>query len=430
MNDYDPLYKIPYEPSFLQAYSNDIIYHNAVWLTAHNAFSNREDGWSYAQQSMNIEHMFLHGVRSFMLDIYKEQDGNLYLCHGGCGAPMIFQKANRQPDTLEKLLLNIHKLLNENPQDIITLHLESYASGKDVLKVLDKSGLFENLLKSKNPNDNSLTLGWMRKNDERLVVFSDYAYERKLSDHRVYYDKMGLYKGIFPSTNYKETEYDIDSFSKCEMRIFDFRAEPNDPDVHLFVFNHFSPFSALKNYNTINKFESIMTRVHICLLNGLRPNFIAVDYFEYGDCASNCISTKQVVFSLNMHKNNLQLYNVSDSSVAPKNLPTYSHAYNIYEYIVSKDLIYFTTSISIEYCMYKVGQAVENQFNNLEAVEKIAFINTGAHNFFAAAHMINQGTTLYSSCNVHSALCTAYVGYLALNAAYFIHKARPNIALG
>ena len=114
----------------------------------------------------------------------------------------------------------------------------------------------------------------------------------------------------------------------------DFRANPSDPNIKLMVFNHFSPISIVKDYNSINKYSDIMNRVTSCLSNGLFPNFIAVDYFELGDC-SNCMSTKQVVHTLNLlHtviQTNMPNYSANASSIQ-QNLPNYSHFYNFYEY--------------------------------------------------------------------------------------------------
>lgn len=431
MSDYEPLYQIPYDLSLVQAYSDATVYYDAVWLTTHNAFSNQEDGWAYAQQSMNLEHMFLHGVRSFMIDIY-EHNSNLYLCHGGCGAPMIFQKTNHQPDTLEKLLLNIHKLLNENLQDIITLHIESYASGKDVLQAIEKSGLLDNLLKGKNPNDDSLTLGWMRKNDERLVVFSDYAYERKLNDNSVY-NKMGRYKGIFPTLNYKETQYSLDDYRGCEMRL-DFRAQPNDPNTHLFVFNHFSPFSALKDYNIINKYTSIMKRVELCLSSQLHPNFIAVDYFEQGEC-SNCVSSKQVVLTLNTIERALKTHNLNQILVAPQNLPAYSHIYDIGGYIFSSNMINCLIYSAIDYLIYKgdhsVNDAIEGMHGKGSAKLK-NMLHVNLDGLYRGAHVLTESAMLYNAYNTindyhfNKIICATSTTFLAYNAPYIYNIPNDN----
>lgn len=409
--NYEDFYQTPSALAFERTYSDDLPYCDTVWLTAHNAYANKEDGWRYAQQNMNLEHMFLNGVRSFMIDVHAYKN-DLYLCHEECIYTDEILKFDA-PDKLIKWLSGIRKLLNENSEDIITLHLESLAPGIEILKAIKDAALYDNLLKSKNPNDRSLTLGEIRKNNERLIIFSDYRYERNTATGYIgdLY-KMGMYKGLFPTLNYKETQYSVDDYGGCEMRT-DFRALPNNPDIHLVVFNHFSPVSIVKDYSYINRFDGIMQRAVLCLSNHLYPNFIAVDYFEEGEC-TNCISSKNAVFTLNIMMSTVKVHNYKQLPNVSQNLPIYSHIYNIGGYIFSKDLIYFTTSVAIEYCMRKIGYDAENQI-----------INTRAHHFFKTAYWITQGNALYSSYCVHPTLFSSYCGYLILDAAYFLYKSRP-----
>jgi hypothetical protein len=313
---------IPPDPAFLDSYTGDLVYHDAVWLTAHNAFANKEDGWKYAQQNLNLEHMFEKGVRGFMIDVH-DYNGDLYLCHGSCLFTAWTEKMSF-PDKLELWLQGLASLLSNNTADIITLHLESYASSKDIHSLLSKTGLTDFMLKSKNPNDHTLTLGEMRKNSARLVVFSDYSGESSRDN----IPKDGSYPGLFPTTNYKETQYSLDEFAKCDMRT-DFRANPGDSDVQLAVFNHFSKISAIKDYNSINRYSDIMKRVTSCLSNNIFPNFIVVDYFEQGEC-SNCMSTKNIVFTLNTLHIAIKNHSFNATTIAEP--AQYSHKYNFYEY--------------------------------------------------------------------------------------------------
>ncbi len=81
-------------------------------LTAHNAFANKDDGWVYAQQTINIVDMFKFGVRSFMIDIC-EHDKELYLCHGDY-TPSRLQQLGKQPRLLKNLFEDINILLTNN----------------------------------------------------------------------------------------------------------------------------------------------------------------------------------------------------------------------------------------------------------------------------------------------------------------------------
>lgn len=323
------LENIPSASTFLEAYADSLVYHDAVWLTAHNAFANGEDGWQYKQQNLNLVHMFEQGVRSFMLDVYDYKN-DLYLCHNSCSTMMyVTQRVSFSgPDKLETWFYELRGILQTHPTDIISLHLECYAFAADVISVLKRTGLDTYMLKSKKPNDSTLTLGEMRKNSERLVVFSDYAQDRQMQQLQslASYEQQGL----FSTLHYKETQYSIDTYNDCTMRN-DFRASASDPTIKLVVFNHLSSISAIKDYGSINRYSDIMKRVNSCWLNGLLPNFIAVDFFELGDC-SKCISTKNVVYTLNILRPAMQNNTKNATGPLPLDLPTYSHIGSFYEY--------------------------------------------------------------------------------------------------
>ena len=238
-----------------------------------------QGGWVYQQQTLSFSQLYRYGVRGFMLDVYyDEQEEELLLCHGGCRATFIAQKVG-PPDTLASWLAQIRHTLAAQPQEIITLQLESYVIASEIYELLDTTGLKPYLLTSKKPIDLSLTLGEMRANNERLVIFSDYAKERQISTDFAYAP------AIYPSKYYKETHYSLRDYKKCEMRT-DFRADPLDSSISLFVFNHFyrtSYEAASKAYDDINSYTTIMLRAKLCMEKGLFPNFITVDFVERGD---------------------------------------------------------------------------------------------------------------------------------------------------
>ncbi len=220
----------------------------------------------------------------------------------------------------------------------------------------------------------------MRSKNERLVVFSDYQYERSIRGTNAGV-LAGMHPGLFPTLNYKETEYSVEGHNGCKMRT-DFRADPADTAIKLMVFNHFSPISIAKDYGSMNKYSDIMKRVASCLANGFFPNFIAVDYFELGDC-SNCISTKQVVHTLNLlHpaiQSNIASYSTHASTIQQQ-LPTYTHPYSFYKHfkpwLCSSALL--CVGASVGYILgykvpYEAGQqALRNSSNDVIA----ALINT------------------------------------------------------
>lgn len=44
---------IPPQALLEAVYRDDLLYSDATWLTAHNAFANKDDGWVYAQQTIS-----------------------------------------------------------------------------------------------------------------------------------------------------------------------------------------------------------------------------------------------------------------------------------------------------------------------------------------------------------------------------------------
>jgi hypothetical protein len=245
-----------------------------------------------------------------------------------------------------KALQDIHALLTENPTGIITLHLENYAPAQRVHQALVETQLTDFLLTSTLPGDKTLTLGTMRQK-ERLVIFSDYAYERR--NHIQSFSE----KGIHPTTLYKETYYSLEKDSTCGMRT-DFRADPHDKNVELFVLNHFSEASIAKDCTKINAYNAIMKRVALCMQHDLFPTFLAVDYFEISGC-SPCIGTKQVVMSLNLMRmsNVVGVGHVEDGR--EKALPTYSHALDILGYIFTVRAADFATGFLSGVCVTLSG---------------------------------------------------------------------------
>lgn len=326
----DFLDSIPTISSFESTYADDLVYSDAIWLTAHNAFASWQDGYMvYNQQNMNSKELFEKGVYSFMIDIHKE-NGELKLCHGSCGSSY-FQK----PSFSHQLFKDWVQTLTEvtlRTDKIITLHLECYAAAKEILDVFKELDLNKYILKSKKPNDLDLTLGYMRKSGEKLVIFSDYSGDRSTKSLTMGSLEEYENQGLFSTRNYRETEYSLEDHNDCKLRT-DFRSI--DPATKLTVFNHFSKISKFKEYNSINKFSNIMTRINSCFADGIMPNFLAFDFIEEGDC-DNCMSTKQVVYTLNLQhtfiKTHMRSYS-KDVATIKSSLPTHSHTYSTLEYL-------------------------------------------------------------------------------------------------
>ncbi len=273
-------------------YTDNLLYRESVWLTAHNSFTSISDGWNQAQQSMPTESLFNYGVRSYMVDLHEYVQGNILLCHNSCFLTIQALKES-EPESLESFLKKIKMLLSENKNEIITLHFEDYVytPGK-VKSLINNAGLGSSLL-LQNPNE-PISLGEMRRLGQRLVVFDDN--DKQLSE------------GIFSTKSYRETTYSLGlpETDDCKDRNENSRARFSDQSVSLFVFNHFQSITdtLISSFNEINSFNRIENRIKMCsAIHDLRPNFIAVDFVEQGKhggafrIVKNLLSSSQVAQS-------------------------------------------------------------------------------------------------------------------------------------
>ncbi len=294
----------PIAQGIIRSYTNKTRYSEAVWLTSHNAFANLQDGWKYVQQSLNIPNQFAIGARSFMIDLhwYTPDDKSppyLALCHDKCkkltlracpdcrGITSVFL-----PTPALTLFKDIRSLLEANPQDIITLHIESYTdeqpnSAKAIYNLLEESGLNRFLLPNTiDPNSHELSLGQMRQNNHRLVAFSDRDTDLNLHPAKTFT---------------RENDYNLkdNKMMVCGEMRGDRDASGQNP---IFVFNHFYLFSEatkLRPLDQTNDYHWIMKRIEDCYQReGLYPNFIAGNFIETGINGG----LKAVVLELNQHR--------------------------------------------------------------------------------------------------------------------------------
>ena len=129
------------------------------------------------------------------------------------------------------------------------------------------------------------TLGEMRKQKKRLIIFSD-----KEADSGY---------GIMHTKNYMETDYDLKKSPNCEMR-----GDNRATTASLFVMNHFYKLPHglfIEDAAQTNDYNKLHERICSCFFQkGLWPNFIAVDYVNVGE-------TKKIVSDIN--KNNIKCHN-------------------------------------------------------------------------------------------------------------------------
>ena len=173
-------------------------YDQVCWLKTHNAYSAERYGYVYANQYYTIEEQLDRGVRGFELDTYKRcwkktagvfgSDGcTVSMCHGVCDVSnkWIYKPWKPGNDALgfaSSGLAPIKKFLEKYPDEIITIYLENYVlfdrgAKEDMLDdAIEKSGVVPFLLRPEDwdPSQQGWpTIGWMIKNNKRLIIFND-----------------------------------------------------------------------------------------------------------------------------------------------------------------------------------------------------------------------------------------------------------------
>ena len=241
-------------------------YNEVAYLTTHNAYNSKEDGFKLPNQKWNITTQLNSGVRALMIDVYDES-GQLEVYHG-------FKILGSNP--FLNILTEIKLFMDENENEVLTIILECYASADLIANYFENSGLSQYLF-TKTNNEEWKTLGQMIIDNTRLVVFSD-----KNDTHP------GLEWYHYVWDYAVETHY---SNNKKEDFSFDFnRGRDNIDNKDLFILNHFvtTPVTGVGHPNKSRKVNSnpyFIERVIECQQKtGKFPNFITVDFYNSGNC--------------------------------------------------------------------------------------------------------------------------------------------------
>ena len=252
-------------PTFSQCNGFDFLcdqkYNEVAYLTTHNAYNSEEDGFLLPNQHFNITSQLNAGVRGLMIDVYEE-DSILKVYHG-------YSSLGSAPFT--DVLAEIKSFLEDNPNEIVSLILESYTTAEAIGNDLTTVGLNDYLYAYDS------TLSWpslqtMIDNNERLVIFSE---SDEVDTARLWHH---------PVWNYAvETHYSNGSPA-------DFSCDYNrgNPENDLFILNHFITnglgVGDVDAADTINLNPYFIDRVLECQeAQNKFPNFVVIDFYELGD---------------------------------------------------------------------------------------------------------------------------------------------------
>ena len=232
-------------------------YDQVVYATAHNAMSNADDGWYVPNQQHPIGRALRDGIRALMIDTHYYR-GEPYLCHQDC-------RFGRRP--LADALCTVRSFLDDHPDEVVTLLIESHTSDADTAEVFSRSGLDAYV----HPQPVGMpwpTLRAMIASGRRLVVFTETG-----GGAPVWY--LPLFAHSW------ETGFSFRSPS--DLSCAGNRGAPGNP---LFVLNHFmgDPVADRGLADEINHDPLLLDRARRCMReSGHLPNFIAVDFYDLGD---------------------------------------------------------------------------------------------------------------------------------------------------
>lgn len=272
-------------------------YNKSAFLMAHNAFSNKPDGWVNYQQAVDVQAQLALGVRAFEVDIWLatiDEKQDIYLLHGGWTLKWLFPQF--QFKTLNDFLGNVKKWLDDNPSEVVTVFFETGDTTKNSVGVgLLRSAIDKVAERIFRPEQFSkgfgTAIGDMVRENKRLVIFGDYRGNDTHSKNSN--DQFGL-----PLRWHycKESVYGSDSLqSPTWTNLRDESKDSESREVCMGIVNHFPTWTTgalfTDEYQTYAQYfgskNSLTSLANHALFffreNKQAPNFVGVDMVNIGD---------------------------------------------------------------------------------------------------------------------------------------------------
>lgn len=235
-------------------------YDEVCYVTTHNAF-NHQGSFLFPNQTYPISTQLQDGVRALMLDVYwYNNQATVYHSSNFLG---------NQP--LIDLLDDTKTFLDQHPNEVVTLILESYITAAQTEAVFQQAGLLP-YCHVQNPAQPWPTLGDMIQAGTRLVVLTD------ANDTQ---GRPWLHHAWDHAVETHFTAYSRADFSCAFNR--------GDSSNALFILNHFITQNPL-GYGLIDSAAAISARPYLqsramgCwAATGKLPNFLTVDFYERGE---------------------------------------------------------------------------------------------------------------------------------------------------
>ena len=247
-------------------------YNEVAYLTTHNAFNSKQDRYLFPNQKTNITEQLNNGVRGLMIDVYEDNE-SIVVYHA-------YKFLGSQP--LSVYLNDIKDFLDNNPNEILTIILETYTSSNAIENEISKVGLLE-YLHTQDVNSLWPKLQMMIDSNKRLVILSD---KNDANENQSWYHYMWDFA--------VENKY---GQINCEFN-------RGNPENSLFIFNHFitSLTGNKDNANKVNSFKYFMNHITKCKdLKNKFPNFITVDFYEIGESLDVVSKLNTIGFTRNLN---------------------------------------------------------------------------------------------------------------------------------
>ena len=238
-------------------------YNEVAFLTTHNSYNSKADGFKLPNQEWNITTQLHYGVRALMLDVYNVSE-NLFVYHG-------YKMLGSRP--FIDVLNEIKVFMDKNPQEVITIILECYVNSNLIQDEFERSGL-ANYIYAKPQNEDWKTLRQMIDDNTRLVVFTD---RRDAQIGQEWYQYCWDYAVETSFTNHRIKDF-TNEFN---------RGKENADSKELVIFNHFltTKVTGVGSIRKSKKANSeLLDRIqNFQLETGRFPNFITVDFVDIGN---------------------------------------------------------------------------------------------------------------------------------------------------
>lgn len=232
-------------------------YNELAYVTTHNAMSNSDEKWLFPNQRHGISRQLQDGVRGLMLDVHYVDD-KPYLVHG---------KAALGKKPLVEGLAEITAFLDADSDAIVTIIFECYVKPADIRAAFEQAKLLP-YAHAQEVGKPWPTVGQMRKDNQRLVVFTD----RDGGAFPWYHDVWAFC-------------CDTDWASK-KPEDFSSAVRRGKKSNELFILNHFltNPLPSTRYAEQVNKNPFLIERIRRFMAEtGRKPNFVTVDFYDIGD---------------------------------------------------------------------------------------------------------------------------------------------------